>query len=171
MSDDHHHQRAPRQMLKARVRDHVNAITELGLEPNRTLVLGGTTFSAWLLDDPFIQATSRRWLLLSDGDVWCEAAYMAGPWHHDQGAVFGWLTAPVPALESVLGLSLDEAFGGGPGLLVSPSPSSAPLRVADRRSPAERRSDADRRRGHQVPPEVERRQGDRRAGPDRRQDA
>lgn len=160
----------PRERLHARVGKHVRALDELGLAPNRTITLGGTVFHGWLLDDPFAQASSRRWLLLPDGDVWCEAAYLAGPWRQDQSLAYGWLTQPTPALESVLGLSLAEARGGG-ALLATPGAATATYRVADRRGALGRRSISGRRRGRPAAPGSERRRADRRSRPDRRRQA
>ena len=166
MNDAHDDSTTPRERLRRRVRTHLEALADAGLSANRTIVLGGAVMAGWLIDDPYAQVTSRRWLLLPDGDVWCEAAYRVTPWSADRGATFGWLSAPAPALDAVLELSADEI--GGSGLLASPLKSGAPYRVADRRGQAERRLDTDRRIGREVPPEVERRQGDRRAGSDRR---
>jgi hypothetical protein len=170
MHDEHTDPGTKRLKLRERVGAHVAALSEAQLDPNRTVVLGGTLFHGWLLDDPFDQATSRRWLLLADGDVWYEAAYMAGPWRHDQSTGFGWLTESTPALEALLDLSLDEIRSGGSGLLASPSRSGAPCPVADRRSHT-RRVGTDRRNGIEAPPGVERRRVTRRAGLDRRRPA
>ena len=169
MNDPHDDSTTPRERLHRRVRTHVEALADAGLPANRTIVLGGAVMPGWLIDDPYAQATSRRWLLLPDGDVWCEAAYRVTPWSADRGATYGWLSAPASALDAVLELSADEVGGGG--LLASPSKSGAPYRVADRRGPAEPRFDTDRRSGRDVPPGVERRQGDRRAGSGRRRHA
>ena len=133
--------RDQRDKLHQRVRAHLDVLRDAGLAPNRTIALGGSVVQGWLLDDPFAQVTSRRWLITTDGDVWCEAAYVATPWSADQGVAYGWLTGPTSALDAVLELSASEARNGGSGLLVSPSPSGAPHKVADRRRGPDRRSD------------------------------
>lgn len=124
----------------------------------------------WLLDDPFAQMTSRRWLLMSDGDVWCEAAYVATPWAADQGVAYGWLSAPTSALEAVLELSADEAREGGSGLLAGPAPSGAPHKVTDRRHDPERRGDAEGSAAAEAARTARRRAADRRSGADRRRE-
>jgi hypothetical protein len=161
-------ERAPREQLRARVTEHLRTIDALGLHANRSVSLGGTVFPAWLLDDPLAQVTARRWLLLPDGDVWCEAAYAVRPSAHTDGTDFGWLTRPNRGLESVLDLALHEARHGGAGLLVDRRGVPAPYPVGDRRRGAERRSGIDRRSLHEPPPGVERRRVERRVLRDRR---
>jgi hypothetical protein len=169
MSDRADDPASPRERLRRDVRSHVEALAHAGLSPNRTVVLGGAVIAGWLIDDPYAQMTSRRWLLMSDGDVWCEAAYVATPWSADLGASHGWLSGPTPALDAVLELSADEVREGG--LLARPTPSGAPVRVSERRTAIERRAGADRRVPRASAPDVERRRGDRRSGADRRHTA
>jgi hypothetical protein len=160
--------RDQREQLHQRVRAHLDTLRESGLPANRTIALGGSLLHGWLIDDPFAQVTSRRWLLTADGDVWCEAAYVATPWSADRGVAYGWLLGPSSALDAVLELSADEARNGSGGLLAGPSSSGAPHKVADRRRGPERRSGDASPDGGGAARETGREGPERRSGADRR---
>ena len=88
-----------RAQLKAFVRRYLQAMRSLGHAPNRTVAFENVPRSAWLIDDPEPHAERRRYLLLDDGDTWCETVH--GPQTVASGLqnTYCWLDEPTPALD------------------------------------------------------------------------
>ena len=69
----------PRAKLREITTKHITVLRTLGLTPNCTVAFvgadgtgGACQTGAWLLKDPQSPAGGRRYILLSDGDVWRE---------------------------------------------------------------------------------------------------
>ncbi len=123
-----------RAQLKAFVRRYLQAMRSLGLAPNRTVAFENVPRSAWLIDDPEPHAERRRYLLLDDGDTWCETVH--GPQTVASGLqnTYRWLDEPTPALTYALDRSLDDARLGGSGFLISRARAGEVYTVRDRRA-------------------------------------
>lgn len=127
-------QTATRAHLKTMVRGYLDAMRELGLAPNRTVAFESARREAWLIDDPEPHAERRRYLLLDDGDTWCETVH--GPQTVASGLqnTYRWLDEPTPALTYALDRSVDDARLGGNGFLISPAAAGELYTVRDRRA-------------------------------------
>ena len=101
---------------------------------NRTVAFESISRSAWLIDDPEPHAVRRRYLLLDDGDAWCETVHGAQPVGSGLENSYRWLTAPTPALGYVLDCSIDDARVGGDGFLIPVLDAAAVYAVSDRRA-------------------------------------
>jgi hypothetical protein len=123
-----------RAQLKKIVRQYLDAMRSLGRDPNRTVAFENVPRAAWLIDDPAPHAKRRRYLLLDDGDTWCETVY--GPQPASSGLVntYRWLPEPTPALAYTLGQSLDDARDGGSGFLIPAVETGVLYSVSDRRA-------------------------------------
>ena len=123
-----------RAQLKAFVRRYLKAMRSLGHAPNRTVAFEDVPLSAWLIDDPEPQAERRRYLLLDDGDTWCETVH--GPQTLASGLqnTYCWLDEPTPALAYALDRSLDDARLGGGGFLIAQAAAGELYTVRDRRA-------------------------------------
>jgi hypothetical protein len=120
--------------LKALVRRYLAAVRALGCAPNRIVRFEDVPLSAWLLDDPAPHAERRRYLLMNDGDAWCETVYGPQPASSGLQNTYSWLAAATPALAYTLDSSLDDVRGGGEGYLFARTPPGAWYTVSDRRS-------------------------------------
>jgi len=120
--------------LKSLVREYLEAMRALGLTANRTVAFESISRSAWLIDDPEPHAVRRRYLLLDDGDAWCETVHGAQPVGSGLENSYRWLTAPTPALGYVLDCSIDDARVGGDGFLIPVLDAAAVYAVSDRRA-------------------------------------
>ena len=127
-------QTATRAHLKTMVRGYLDAMRELGLAPNRTVAFESARREAWLIDDPEPHAERRRYLLLDDGDAWCETIH--GPQASGSGLEnsYRWLAEPTPALRYTLDLSLHDAQAGGGGFLIPATEVGVLYSVSDRRA-------------------------------------
>ena len=76
----------------------------------------------------------RRYLLLDDGDAWCETVYGAQPIGSGLENSYRWLVAPTPALGYMLDSSMDDARDGGDGFLIPVLDPDAVYAVSDRRA-------------------------------------
>ena len=123
-----------RAQLKKSVRQYLDAMRALGRAPNRTVAFENVPRTAWLLDDPVPHAKRRRYLLLDDGDTWCETVY--GPQPASSGLptpIVGWPNPRRPC-PYALGRSLDDAREGGSGFLISAAETGVLYSVSDRRA-------------------------------------
>jgi len=120
--------------LKALVRRYLTAMRTLGRAPNRIVRFDNVPLSGWLLDDPAPHAERRRYLLMDDGDAWCETVYGPQPASSGLQNSYAWLGAPTPALAYTLDCSIDNARGGGDGYLFERTPPGTWYTVSDRRS-------------------------------------
>ena len=120
--------------LKSLVRQYLDAMRSLGLTPNRTVAFESIPRSAWLIDDPEPHAVRRRYLLLDDGDAWCETVHGAQPVGSGLENSYRWLAAPTPALGYALDRSIDDAREGGDGFLIPVREAGAVYAVSDRRA-------------------------------------
>ncbi len=125
---------ATRVHLKRLVRQYLAAMRSLGLAPNRTVAFEDIPRSAWLIDDPEPHAHRRRYLLLDDGDTWCETVHGPQPVGSGLENTYRWLVEPTPALRYALDRSLDDARGGGDGFLIPVLDAGAVYAVSDRRA-------------------------------------
>jgi hypothetical protein len=119
--------------LKALVRQYLEAMRSVGHTPNRTIAFESIPRAAWLIDDPEPHAHRRRYLLLDDGDAWCETVHGPQPIGSGLENTYRWLVEPTPALEYALDRSLDDARSGGDGFLVPALDAGALYTVSDRR--------------------------------------
>jgi len=128
------HRRDPRrEELRGSVRAYLSSLRALGREPNRVVRFEGVTLSAWLIDDPSPHALARRYLLLNDGDAWCETVYgveVPGGLSN----TYEWLPELSAGLQYALECSLNDAHAGGDGFLVQHQSDEAIYLVADRRA-------------------------------------
>jgi hypothetical protein len=120
--------------LKRLVRRYLDAMRSLGLAPNRTVAFESIPRSAWLIDDPEPHAERRRYLLLDDGDTWCETIHGPQPVGSGLENTYRWLAEPTPALTYTLDRSLDDARGGGDGFLIPLIDIGGVYSVSDRRA-------------------------------------
>ena len=120
--------------LKALVRRYLAAMREMGRAPNRIVRFETVPLPAWLIDDPAPHAERRRYLLMNDGDTWCETVYGPQPASSGLQNSYSWLGGPTPALAYALDRSLDHARDGGDGFLFAKAPAGAWYTVSDRRS-------------------------------------
>ncbi len=129
---------APRNLarteLKALVRRYLVAMREMGRAPNRIVRFENVPLPAWLIDDPAPHAERRRYLLMNDGDAWCETVYGPQPASSGLQNSYSWLGGPTPALAYTLDCSLGHAREGGDGFLFAKAPAGAWYTVSDRRS-------------------------------------
>jgi len=125
---------ATRAQLRKSVRQYLDAMRALGRTPNRTVAFENVPRTAWLLDDPVPHAKRRRYLLLDDGDTWCETVYGPQPASSGLSNTYRWLAEPTPALSYALGRSLDDAREGGSGFLISATETGVLYSVSDRRA-------------------------------------
>ena len=127
------HRRDPRRAeLKREVRSYLAAVRGLGRAPNRVVRFEGVTRSAWLVDDPMAHPHTRRYLLLDDGDAWCETVIVSTEGsRHD---TYEWLPEPTAGLRYALRYSLEDARAGGDGFLVQHGADEAIYLVDDRRA-------------------------------------
>ena len=123
-----------RAQLRSFVRRYLQTMRSLGHAPNRTVAFESVPLCAWLIDDPEPHAERRRYLLLDDGDSWCETVH--GPQTVASGLqnTYRWLDEPTPALTYALDRSLDDARLGGDGFLISPAGAGELYTVRDRRA-------------------------------------
>ena len=123
-----------RTQLKKTVRQYLDVMRSLGCGPNRTVAFESVARAAWLIDDPVPHAKRRRYLLLDDGDTWCETVF--GPQPASSGLVntYRWLAEPTPALTYTLGCSFDNARDGGSGFLIPAIEAGVLYSVSDRRA-------------------------------------
>jgi len=120
--------------LKRLVCRYLAAMRSLGHTPNRTVAFESIPRSAWLIDDPEPHSVRRRYLLLDDGDAWCETVHGAQPAGSGLENTYRWLAAPTPALSYALDRSLDDARDGGDGFLIPVLDAGAVYAVNDRRA-------------------------------------
>jgi hypothetical protein len=123
-----------RAQLKAFVRRYLQAMRSLGHAPNRTVAFENVPRSAWLIDDPEPHAERRRYLLLDDGDAWCETIHGPQPVGSGLENTYGWLAETTPALSYALDRSLDDARAGGDGFLIPLIDTGGLYSVSDRRA-------------------------------------
>jgi hypothetical protein len=123
-----------RAQLKKSVRQYLDAMRALGRAPNRTVAFESVPRTAWLLDDPVPHAKRRRYLLLDDGDTWCETVYGPQPASSGLANTYRWLAEPTPTLSYALGRSLDDAREGGSGFLIPTVETGVLYSVSDRRA-------------------------------------
>lgn len=79
-------------------------------------------------------ARTRRYLLLDDGDAWCETIYGPQPVASGLSNTYSWLAEPTTSLQYALRESLDDARNGGDGFLIPLADAAATYSVSDRRS-------------------------------------
>ncbi len=120
--------------LKSLVRQYLDAMRSHGLTPNRTVAIDSIPRSASLIDEPEPQAMRRRYLLLDDGDAWCETVHGAQPVGSGLENSYHWLAALTPALSYALDRSIDDARDGGDGFLIAVRAAGAVYAVSDRRA-------------------------------------
>ena len=122
-----------RQQLREAACAYVERMRALGRMPNRRVEFEGCGLPAWVLDDPIPHGLERRWLLLADGDTWCEIVY--GPESAAAGLdnTYGWMTGPSEALHLALAESERDARAGGAGFLLAER-AAVPYPVRDRRA-------------------------------------
>ena len=120
--------------LKSLVRRYIAAMREMGRAPNRIVRFENVPLPAWLIDDPAPHAERRRYLLMNDGDAWCETVYGPQPASSGLYNSYSWLAGPTPALAYTLDCSLDDARDGGDGYLFDKAPPGVWYTVSDRRS-------------------------------------
>ena len=125
---------ATRAHLKRLVREYLGDMRSLGGAPNRAVVFENVRLSAWLLDDPVSHSRSRRYLLLDDGDAWCETVYGPQPVASGLRNTYSWLSEPTTSLAYALDQSRDDARAGGDGFLIAPADHGSVYLVDDRRS-------------------------------------
>ena len=123
-----------RAQLRVFVRRYLKAMRSLGHSPNRTVAFESVPLCAWLIDDPEPHAERRRYLLMNDGDAWCETVYGPQPASSGLYNSYSWLAGPTPALAYTLDCSLDDARDGGDGYLFDKAPPGVWYTVSDRRS-------------------------------------
>ena len=123
-----------REHLKRLVCEYLEVMRSLGRAPNRTVAFENVHLSAWLVDDPVPHARARRYLLLDDGDAWCETVYGPQPVASGLSNTYSWLAEPTTSLEYALRESLDDARSGGDGFLIPLADPAATYSVTDRRS-------------------------------------
>ena len=125
---------ATRAHLKRLVCEYLEDMRSLGRAPNRTVAFESVRLSAWLVDDPVPHSRTRRYLLLDDGDAWCETVYGPQPVASGLRNTYSWLSAPTTSLAYALHESLDDARAGGDGFLIAPADHGSAYVVSDRRS-------------------------------------
>ena len=131
-----------RQELKSAVRAYLTSLRGLGREPNRVVRFEGVTLSAWLIDDPSPHAMARRYLLMNDGDAWCETVYgveVPGGLANS----YEWLPELTAGLQYAMECSLNDAHAGGDGFLVRHQPDETIYLVEDRRAQPRARAEED----------------------------
>jgi hypothetical protein len=113
----------PRAKLREIVTKHMTVLQTLGLTPNCDVAFVGADgavspahIRAWLLKDPQAPAGSRRYVLLSDGDVWREVEAPADAAGVPSGERV-WLNGPDDDLVLLLSRSQSNARLGGQGFL------------------------------------------------------
>jgi hypothetical protein len=122
-----------RELMRQAVHAYLRTMRELGFVPNRHVAFEGVRRDAWLLDDPAPHALSRRWLLLDDGDTWCETVRRPeAPGDVSRGGAH-WVDHSSEALLSVLAESIADARAGGCGFLATGDDTNALHEVTDRR--------------------------------------
>ena len=122
-----------REHLKRLVCEYLGVMRSLGRAPNRTVTFENVHLSAWLVDDPVPHARTRRYLLLDDGDAWCETVYGPQPVASGLSNTYSWLAEPTTSLRYALRESLDDARGGGDGFLIPLVDAVGTYAVSDRR--------------------------------------
>jgi hypothetical protein len=125
---------ATRAHLKRLVCEYLEDMRSLGRAPNRTVAFESVHLSAWLVDDPVPHSRTRRYLLLDDGDAWCETVYGPQPVASGLRNTYSWLSEPTTSLAFALHESLDDARAGGDGFLIAPADRGSAYVVSDRRS-------------------------------------
>lgn len=123
-----------RLQLRQAVLRYVAAMQDLGFEPNRRVTFEGVDKDAWLIDDPVPHALHRRWLLLEDGDAWCEAVHGAEAVGSGLENTYQWVDHVTEALLYAMDESLKDARAGGDGLLVTVHRKGTVYLVRDRRT-------------------------------------
>jgi hypothetical protein len=126
-------QQSPRAQVKTVVKDYVDELRSRGCSPNRRVKLGQAIFNAWLIFDPFHHSVSQRWLLLDDGDVFCETTFAPDPEDTRCDARCTWIDRPDDSLLRTLEQSLIDLSGGGDGFLCEPRDEQPVFFVSDRR--------------------------------------
>jgi hypothetical protein len=134
MSESRGPHRSPeRELMRQAVHAYVRTMRELGLEPNRHVSFDGVRQHAWLIDDPAPHALSRRWLLLDDGDTWCETVRRPEPPGDVSRPGAHWVDHASEALLAVMAESIADARAGGRGFLVAGAGTDVLQEVPDRR--------------------------------------
>lgn len=134
MSESRDPHRSPeRELMRQAVHAYARTMRELGIEPNRHVAFEGMRQDAWLIDDPAPHALSRRWLLLDDGDTWCET--VRRPEAPGGAAREGahWVDHTSEALLAVMAESIADARAGGRGFLAPAGGTDLRHEVPDRR--------------------------------------
>ena len=126
--------RTARTQARAEVKRHVETLRDRGCSPNRRVQLGEAVFDAWLIADPHHHALCQRWLLLDDGDVFCETLFGAETSDQPGRGVYGWIDSCDESLLGSLRQSLADLDDGGRGFLCGPSGERPFFFVPDRRS-------------------------------------
>jgi len=113
----------PRAKLREITTKHITVLRTLGLTPNCTVAFvgadgtgGACQAGAWLLKDPQSPAGGRRYILLSDGDVWREVEAPASAPGEPSGERV-WLSGPDDDLVILLSRAQTNARLGGSGFL------------------------------------------------------
>jgi hypothetical protein len=121
-----------RELMRKAVHAYLRTMRELGFAPNRHVAFEGVRRDAWLLDDPAPHALSRRWLLLDDGDTWCETVRRPEA-TDDGGQGARWVDHASETLLTLLASSVADARAGGGGFLATGSGTDLLHEVPDRR--------------------------------------
>jgi len=113
----------PRAKLREIVTKYQGVMATLGKAPNCSVAFVDADGSpsparvrGWLLKDPRPEADGHRYVLLTDGDVWCEVEPSTGD-GEGPGAQRIWLNGPDDDLVTLLARSQANVRTGGGGFL------------------------------------------------------